>query len=224
MNIEQRTIGDVRVLSVIGDITMKGTAVAQVADTVRGALQAGRQHFVLDLGHVRYVDSAGLGELVQAWSAVRNRGGAMKLLNVTKRLNDLLVVTRLPTMFDCFDAKSAALASFEPRAGPPRSRGWRVAACLTLLTLTTGCDFSRPGIEKPYIRWGSGAALPRDRRVARLDRNRVSGTGAFGGWKIGRRRPPGYEGEWPRRGSFPHESPTAAPDGLSRRPRPETDG
>lgn len=125
MNIEQRTVGDVRVLSVIGDITMKGTGVAQVADAVRGALQAGHHRFVLDLGHVRYVDSAGLGEIVQAWSAVRNRGGAMKLLNVTKRLNDLLVVTRLLTVFDCFDEESAALASFDPRAGPPGETSWK---------------------------------------------------------------------------------------------------
>ena len=113
MNIEQRTVGDVVVLSVTGDITMNGTDGAQVADKVRRALQEGHERLVLDLGHVRYVDSAGLGELVQASSAVRNRGGAMKLLGVTKRLNDLLVVTKLLTVFDCFDQESEALASFE---------------------------------------------------------------------------------------------------------------
>ena len=71
---------------------------------------------MLDLGRVRYVDSAGLGELVQAFSAVRNRGGAIKLLNLTKRLNDLLVLTRLLTIFDCFDHEADALASFAPQA------------------------------------------------------------------------------------------------------------
>ena len=83
---------------------------------MRSALNEGHDRLVLDLGHVRYVDSAGLGELVQAFSAVRNRGGDMKLLKVTKRLNDLLIVTRLLTVFDCFDQESEALASFEPQA------------------------------------------------------------------------------------------------------------
>jgi anti-sigma B factor antagonist len=113
MNIEQRTVGDVVVLSISGDIAMSGTGASQVADKVRSVLQEGHDRLVLDLGRVRYVDGAGLGELVQASSAVRNRGGAMKLLNVTKRLNDLLVVTKLLTVFDCFDQESDALASFE---------------------------------------------------------------------------------------------------------------
>jgi anti-sigma B factor antagonist len=115
MYIEQRTVGDVVVLSIIGDIAMNGTGASQVADKVRSVLQEGHDRLVLDLGRVRYVDSAGLGELVQAFSAVRNRGGAMKLLNVTKRLNDLLVVTKLLTVFECFEQESVALASFEPQ-------------------------------------------------------------------------------------------------------------
>ena len=116
MSIEQRTVGDVIVLAVIGDITMDGAGATRVADKVRSELQAGHDRLVLDLGHVRYVDSTGLGELVHAFSAVRNRGGAMKLLNVTKRLNDLLVVSKLLTVFECFDQESAALASFEAHA------------------------------------------------------------------------------------------------------------
>ena len=115
MNIRQRTVGDVVVLSVVGDITMNGTGAARVADKVRSELQEGHDRIVLDLGHVRYVDSAGLGELVQAFSAVKTRGGAMKLLNVTRRLNDLLVVTKLLTVFDCFDEESEAVASFAPQ-------------------------------------------------------------------------------------------------------------
>jgi len=114
MTIEQRTVGDVVVLSIMGDITMNGTGASRVADKVRGVLEEGHNRFVLDLGRVRYVDSAGLGELVHAFSAVRSRGGGMKLLNVGKRLNDLLVVTRLLTVFDCFDQESEAVASFEP--------------------------------------------------------------------------------------------------------------
>jgi anti-sigma B factor antagonist len=115
MNIEQLTVGDVVVLSINGDITMNGTGANRVADKVRNILEEGHDRLVLDLGRVRYVDSAGLGELIHAFSAVRNRGGAMKLLNVTKRLNDLLVVTKLLTVFECFDQESEALTSFEPQ-------------------------------------------------------------------------------------------------------------
>jgi anti-sigma B factor antagonist len=118
VRIEQRIIGDVVVLSIAGDIAMNGAGSTRVADAVRSHLQQGHDRLVLDLGHVRYVDSAGLGELVQALSAVRNRGGAMKLLNVTKRLNDLLVMTRLLTVFDCVDLETEALTSFEARRRP----------------------------------------------------------------------------------------------------------
>jgi anti-sigma B factor antagonist len=101
MNIEQRTVGDVMVLSIRGDITMNGTGVTELADKVRSELQQGHEHLLLDLGRVRYVDSAGLGELVHALSAV------------PKRLNDLLIVTRLLTVFECFDEEGEALTSFD---------------------------------------------------------------------------------------------------------------
>ena len=112
MTIEQRTVGDVAVLSVKGDITMGEGGASRVADMVRSTLQEGRNRIVLDLGHVRYVDSAGLGQLVQSFSAARNRSGALKLLNVSQRLNDQLVLTRLLTVFECFDDESDAIASF----------------------------------------------------------------------------------------------------------------
>ena len=112
MKMEQRTVDEVVVLSIVGDIAMNGAGASLLADRVRSLLQDGHDRLVLDLGHVRYVDSAGLGELVHAFSAVRNRGGAIKLLNVTRRLTDLLVVTRLLTVFDCFDDEAEALASF----------------------------------------------------------------------------------------------------------------
>ena len=112
MKMEQRTVDEVVVLSIVGDIAMNGAGASLLADRVRSLLQDGHDRLVLDLGHVRYVDSAGLGELVHAFSAVRNRGGAIKLLNITRRLSDLLVVTRLLTVFDCFDAEADALASF----------------------------------------------------------------------------------------------------------------
>jgi anti-anti-sigma factor len=87
-----------------------------VADQVRDALQAGHTHLVLDLGHVRYVDSAGLGDLVQAYAAAQNRNGALRLIRVGRRLKAMLAVTGLLTVFDCFDQESEALASFEQAA------------------------------------------------------------------------------------------------------------
>ena len=113
MDIVHRTVGNVTVLSIAGDITLNGTGATGIADRVRGELQQGRDRVVLDLGHVRYVDSAGLGELVHALSAVRTRGGALKLLNVTRGLDALLVVTGLRTIFECFDREAEALASFD---------------------------------------------------------------------------------------------------------------
>ena len=73
---------------------------------------AGLQEPALDLEQVSYVDSAGLGELVQAYVTARKRDGSLKLLNVTKRLRDLLVVTRLLTVFETFDSEEEAIASF----------------------------------------------------------------------------------------------------------------
>jgi anti-anti-sigma factor len=127
MNIERRTVGDVLVLSIRGDITMNDSGASRVADRVRSAVQEGHTRLVLDLGHVRYVDSAGLGDLVQAYTAARNRGATVKLINVTKRLHDLLAVTKLLPVFDRFDQESDALASFEQDAGPQPRQVWRCA-------------------------------------------------------------------------------------------------
>ena len=119
MNIEKRMAGDVMVLSLVGDMTLDGSGATMIADKVRSEMVQGQNRFLLDLGHVRYIDSAGLGELIHAFAAVRNRGGAMKLLNVTKRVNELLVLTRLLTVFESFDTEAEALASY----GPPRASG-----------------------------------------------------------------------------------------------------
>ena len=119
MNIEKRMAGDVMVLSLVGDMTLDGSGATMIADKVRSEMVQGQNRFLLDLGHVRYIDSAGLGELIHAFAAVRNRGGAMKLLNVTKRVNELLILTRLLTVFESFDDETEALASY----GAPRATG-----------------------------------------------------------------------------------------------------
>jgi anti-sigma B factor antagonist len=118
MNIKERTVDDVVILELGDDVTMNATGTTGISDHVRRILLRGPSQFVLDMGHVRYVDSAGLGDLTQAFAAARNRGGALKLLNVTKRVNDLLVLTRLLTVFECFDTEADALASFKMHAVP----------------------------------------------------------------------------------------------------------
>jgi anti-sigma B factor antagonist len=112
MELEERTAGDVMIVAVKGDITLNKGGDAMLKDKVQSLLQQGHKQILVDLAGVSYVDSAGLGELVQAYATTKNRGGALKLVSVTKRLKDLLVVTKLLTVFDTFDDEASALASF----------------------------------------------------------------------------------------------------------------
>ncbi len=112
MTLDERNAGDVTIVSVSGDITLGSGTEVRIKDKIRSLLQQGRTKIVLDLGGVSYVDSAGLGQLVQSHVTVARSGGVLKLVGVTKRLNDLLVVTRLVTVFDCFDDEAAAVGSF----------------------------------------------------------------------------------------------------------------
>jgi anti-sigma B factor antagonist len=114
MRIEERMIEDVVVAKIHGDIFLNGSSPA-LAERVRSLLEQDRRHIVLDLGDVRYVDSGGLGELVESFSAARNRGGAIKLARVTERLNDLLVITKLLNVFECFETEEEAIESFGGR-------------------------------------------------------------------------------------------------------------
>jgi anti-sigma B factor antagonist len=115
MLIEERNIDGVVVVRVHGDIVLNGSGQA-LADRVRGLLEENRRRIVLDLTDVRYVDSGGVGELVESFSAAKNRGGSVKLLGVKKRLNDLLVITQLMNVFECFDTQEDAIDSFTDRA------------------------------------------------------------------------------------------------------------
>lgn len=112
MELEQRIAGDVAIIKVTGDITLNKGGDVLLKDKVQSLLQQGHKQVLVDLSDVSYVDSAGLGELVQAYATTKNRGGALKLMNVTKRLRDLLVVTKLLTVFETFDDEASALASF----------------------------------------------------------------------------------------------------------------
>jgi len=112
MNIDQKATGDVMVVTVNGDITLNQGGDVLLKDKIQSLLQQGHKKLVLDLGGVAYVDSAGLGQLVQIHATTKSNGGAMKMANVTKKLKDLLVVTKLLTVFDSYDSEAEALASF----------------------------------------------------------------------------------------------------------------
>jgi anti-sigma B factor antagonist len=111
MKIEIRTIGDVHILDCSGKITL-GEGTMSVRNTVREILQNGGKKIVLNLADISYIDSAGVGELVSTYTTVINNGGKLKLLNLTKKLREVLAITRLLTVFDVFEDEKAILASF----------------------------------------------------------------------------------------------------------------
>ena len=113
MQIDQRTNGDVAIVAISGDITLSKGGDVLLKDKVQSLLQQGNRKLLLDLGNVSYVDSAGLGQLVQVYATTRHLDGQLKLLRVTKRLKDLLVLTKLLTVFECYDEEADALASFK---------------------------------------------------------------------------------------------------------------
>jgi len=112
MQLEQRIQGNVAIITVTGDITLNKGGDVLLKDKVQSLIQQGNKNIIIDLGGVAYVDSAGLGQLVHAYATTKNKGGALKLVNVTKKLQDLLVVTKLLTVFETYDNESAALSSF----------------------------------------------------------------------------------------------------------------
>lgn len=111
MRIETRTVGDVTILDLHGKITI-GESSIELRQHVRDLLQAGRKKILLNLGDVSYVDSSGIGELVSAYTTLTNAGGQLKLLNLTKKLRELLAITKLLTVFETFDDEAKAVASF----------------------------------------------------------------------------------------------------------------
>jgi anti-sigma B factor antagonist len=106
-----REIDSVVVVDVSGRITL-GEGCAQLREIVRGQLAKGNKKLLLNLGEVTYIDSSGIGELVSAYTAVSNQGGQLKLLNLTKKVHDLLQITKLYTVFDVHDDEAKAISSF----------------------------------------------------------------------------------------------------------------
>jgi anti-sigma B factor antagonist len=107
-----RQVGDVTVVDVSGDIKL-GEGSSTLRDTVKDLLAKGHKKILLDLGEVTYIDSSGIGELISAYTSVRNQGGELKLLHLTKKVQGLLQITKLYTVFHVLDDEQAALAAFK---------------------------------------------------------------------------------------------------------------
>ena len=115
MQIEQRAVGDVVVLDVKGRVTL-GEGDEMLKDKVNSLVNQGHKKIVLNLAEVPYIDSAGLGEVVRTYTTVSRQGGSLKLLNLTKRITDLLSITKLLTVFETFDSENEAVRSFSASA------------------------------------------------------------------------------------------------------------
>jgi anti-sigma B factor antagonist len=111
INITERQAGDVTILDLQGKVTIGEGSVA-LRNTIRRLLGEGKNKILLNLGGVGYIDSSGIGELVSSFTAVNKEGGTLKLLNLTEKIQDLLAITKLLTVFDVFDSEGDALSSF----------------------------------------------------------------------------------------------------------------
>ncbi|HEV7797072.1 MAG TPA: STAS domain-containing protein [Pyrinomonadaceae bacterium] len=112
LNISERHVGDVTILDMDGKITIGEGSVA-LRTAIRRLLEEGKKKILLNLAKVGYIDSSGIGELVSSYTAINKEGGQLKLLNLTQKLEDLLTITKLLTVFDVYDSEEEALASFK---------------------------------------------------------------------------------------------------------------
>jgi len=111
MKASTRQVDGVTIIDLSGRITL-GEGSVVLRDTIRESVARGQKKILLNLGDVTYIDSSGIGELVSAFTSVRNQGGELKLLNLTKKVHDLLQITKLYTVFDIKDDEAAAVGSF----------------------------------------------------------------------------------------------------------------
>ena len=111
MQIEERIVNDVTVLDLKGKLTL-GDGDELLKDKINSLIQQGRKLILLNLEAVPYIDSAGLGEIVRTYTTVSRQSGKLKLVHLTKRITDLLMITKLLTVFETFDTESEALKSY----------------------------------------------------------------------------------------------------------------
>ena len=115
MQIEERAVGDVMILDLKGKITL-GEGDELLKDKINSLVNQGHKKIILNLAGVPYIDSAGLGEVVRTYTTVSRQAGSLKLLNLTKRITDLLSITKLLTVFETFETENEAVRSFSASA------------------------------------------------------------------------------------------------------------
>lgn len=111
MTLHTRQVDGVTILDLSGRIVL-GEGSIQLRNSIKELVNKGQKHILLNLSDVNYIDSSGLGELVSAYTTVRNAGGELKLLGLTKKVHDLLQITKLYTVFDVKDDEATAVSSF----------------------------------------------------------------------------------------------------------------
>jgi anti-sigma B factor antagonist len=111
VKLNTRQVGDVSVVDVAGRITL-GEGSSALRDALRDMINKNQKKILLNLGEVNYIDSSGIGELVSGFTTVTNSGGQLKLLNLNKRVKDLLQITKLYTVFDVHEDEAGAIRSF----------------------------------------------------------------------------------------------------------------
>ncbi len=112
MQIDERVVGDVTILDLKGKMTL-GEGDELLREKVSSLVSQGQKKLIMNLDGVPYIDSAGLGEIVRTYTTVSRQGGKLKLLNLTKRIEDLLSITKLLTVFEVYEDEAEALQSYE---------------------------------------------------------------------------------------------------------------
>jgi anti-sigma B factor antagonist len=111
MQIEERVVNDVTILDLKGKITL-GEGDEALREKINNLISQNKKRILLNLAEVPYIDSAGLGEVVRTYTTVSRQGGQLKLVNLTKRITDLLSITKLLTVFEAFESETEALKSY----------------------------------------------------------------------------------------------------------------
>ena len=112
LDVKERQAGDVTILDMTGEVRI-GEGAISLRDSIRNLADQGKKKVLLNLAGVKYMDSSGVGELIANYTTIKRQGGQLKLLNLTDRIQNLLVITKLLTVFDSYENEAEALKSFE---------------------------------------------------------------------------------------------------------------
>jgi anti-sigma B factor antagonist len=112
LEVKERQAGDVTILDLNGSVRM-GEGAVSLRNAIRALVEQGKKKILLNLGGVKNIDSSGIGELIANYTTISRDGGQLKLLNLTEKIQNLLVITKLLTVFDSYDSEADALNSFK---------------------------------------------------------------------------------------------------------------